>query len=503
MPSPRLTVIITMYNSAATIAETIDSLRAQSFGDWECVVVNDGSTDNGPAIVDSILAEEPRIRMVTQANRGLAGARNRGIDECRTELVHFLDSDDWMAPRGLEWLVGAAASTGASYGGYELCDERGRTLGRQSPVSAPIVGLDEQLEWNRTATHAHLFSRDAIGDCRFDEKLRVVEDYDMWLRLAARGERWQGVERIVAGYRLRPNSMSKQFGAMCECYERVVRRAFIEAEDLGWCERGVDLGERRLRRVVGNMSLTYATMDALIDPSPNKGRAARMYDQSAHPPVISPALAASTASVALLFGACTAPDIDGWSERRWLSPLRQWWVRCADEGWLEFAEIEAAFPELARKVVHPDTIADAMLDAAGRGGATPCVVIIGLEKNGRRLVRRAAARGLNVLAFDDFSNPAEPALLSAEERAPWGQSVRIVRSGPEFEGWLRAESVGGREQHWMIGPVDGPALAAAERIAAAAAPSRIGRWNDARDRLASMNLVRIRDSLGQRHAMAG
>lgn len=502
MPA-RLTVIITMYNSAATIAETIDSLRAQTFTDWACVVVNDGSTDAGPAIVESMIAEDARIRMVTQANRGLAGARNRGIDECRTELVHFLDSDDWMAPRGLEWLVNAAGATGASYGGYELCDEKGRSLGRQSPVSAPVVGLDEQLEWNRTATHAHLFSRDAIGDCRFDENLRVVEDYDMWLRLAARGERWSAVERIVAGYRLRPNSMSKQFGAMCDCYERVVRRAFIEAEHLGWADRGVDLGERRFRRVVGNMALTYATMDALIDPSPNKGRAARMFDQSSHPSAVSPALAANTASVALLFGACTAPEIDGWSERRWLAPLRQWWVRCADEGWMDFAEIETAFAELARKVVHPDAISDAMLEAAGRDPSRATVVVVGLEKNGRRLVRRAAARGLSVIAFDDFSSEAEAALLSAEERTAWGRRVRVVRDAAEFAGLLRAESIGGREQVWLVGPADGPGPAAAERVVGTASPRRCERWVEHRDRLGVMNHRRIIASLNERQARAG
>lgn len=500
MPA-RLTVIITMYNSAPTIAETIDSLREQSFADWACVVVNDGSTDAGPAIVDSISRVDPRVRMVTQANRGLAGARNRGIDECRTELVHFLDSDDWMSPRGLEWLVGAAAETGASYGGYELCDERGRSLGRQSPVSAPIVGLDEQIEWNRTATHAHLFSRDAIGDCRFDEGLKVVEDYDMWLRLAARGERWKGVERIVAGYRLRPNSMSKQFGAMCSCYERVVHKAFADARELGW-EGRIDLSERRFRRVVGNMALTYATMDALVDPSPSKGRAARMYDDSARPDRISPSLAANTASVALLFGACTAPDIDGWSESRWLSPLRQWWVRCAEEGWVTFDAIDAAFAEFARKVVHPDEIASAMIDAADHPGhgAPARVVIVGQEKNGRRLTRLAAARGMRAVAFDDFSDARELALIAQDERAEWGDRVTITRDPAVFAELLHREFAGAP---WMVTPIDGLAAAAAEGLVGGAGPSRVERWSEHREAIGAANHARVRAALDRRVARAG
>lgn len=500
MPA-RLTVIITMYNSAATIAETIASLRRQTFEDWECVVVNDGSTDNSPAIVESIMAEEPRIRMVSQANRGLPGARNRGIDECRTELVHFLDSDDWMAPRGLEWLVAAAAETGASYGGYELCDHTGRSLGRQSPVSAPIVGLDEQLEWNRTATHAHLFSRDAIGDCRFDESLKVVEDYDMWLRLAARGERWKAVERIVAGYRLRPGSMSKQFGPMCSCYEVIVRKAFAEAKALGWAEK-IDLSEHRFRRVVGNMALTYATMDALLDPTPGKARAARLYESAAHPETVPASLAASTASVALLFGACTAPDIDGWSEKKWLVPLRQWWMRCAEQGWLDFADLDEAFVELARKVVHPDAISASILEAAraAQPGPTARLVIIGLEKNGRRLVRRAAGRGFEVLAFDEFSDPREPALLSDEERSAWGPRVQVAGSMSAFANQLAGDFMGAP---WVLAPADGSAASAAARLAVTASPAHLERWHDHREAIGRENLARIRAALAHRPAMAG
>ncbi len=507
MPA-RLTSIVPMYNSAATVEETIESLRRQTFEDWECIVINDGSTDDGPEVIEEIMAREPRVRMVTQANRGLAGARNRGIEECRTEFIHFLDADDWMSPRAFEWLIAAAAETGASYGGYELCDATGRSLGRQSPVSVPVVGLNEQLEWNRAATHAHLFGRAVIGDCRFDERLKMVEDHDMWLRLAAHGKCWKGVERIVCGYRLHPNSMSKKFGAMYSTYESVVRRAFAECEELGWHERGVDLSPRRFRRVVGHMALTYATMDALLDPSPNKGRAARMFDNAARPERISPAWAANTASVALLFGACTAPDIDGWSERRWLAPLRQWWVRCADEGWMDFADIEPAFAEFGRKVVHPDTIVGSMLDAAESGRADSPLVVLGLERNGRRIVRRAAARTTGgagsrlIVAFDDCSTQHEVDLLSNEERSEWGGGgrVRIVRDAAELASLCAAECAGAT---WLVGPTEGPASVGAERLLAVVAPKRIERWADHRDRIGAANLLRINEQLNVRRAMAG
>jgi len=499
MPA-RLTSIITLYNSARTIAETIDSLREQTFEDWECVVVDDGSTDNGPSIVEAIMKEEPRLRMVTQPNRGLPGARNRGIDECRTELVHFLDSDDWMTPRGLEWLVGAAAETGASYGGYELCDESGRSLGRQSQISVPMVGLDEQLEWNRTQTHAHLFSRASIGECRFDERCKVVEDYDMWLRLAARGERWKAVEQIVARYRVRPDSMSKQFDAMTECYEAAVRRAFVDAANLGWGDK-IGLSVERMRRVVGTQALAFATMEALREHSPNKSKAAAIMHRALKPDQLELGWVANAANVGLLFGGAAVPGVDGYTDGDSLRSLRRWWMRCAEEGWFAFSSIDAAFAEFARKVVHPEELAATMLAgiASDRHRASPDVVVVGMEKNGRRLIRRAAGAGLRVIGLDDFSERGERELLSDEERRGWDDRVTLACNPDEVRRALKAASAAA----WLVGPMEGRTLEAADRLVDAGASARVERWSEHRTMLGEANLQRIRRSMAHRPAMAG
>lgn len=496
----RLTVVIPMYNSRATIAEAIRSVQRQTFQDWRLIVVNDGSTDDGPRIVEEFATDDDRITMVTQENRGLAGARNTGL-ECAiasgSEFVGFLDSDDWMYPDAYDHLVRAAGETGASYAGYELCDQDGRSLGRQSPVSAPVVGLDEQIEWNRTATHAHLFSRDMIGECRFDERLKVVEDYDMWLRLAIRGERWKGVDRILAAYRLRPSSMSKQFTPMCRCYEQVLRKAFDEAREFGWAEK-IDLSENRFRRVVGHSALMYATMEALLDPAPTKPRGALLLDGSARPERFTAAQLAQAASTALLFGACTAPTIDGESERPWLVSLRQWWIRCADEGWVGYEDVEPAMHELARKVVHPDEIAAAMLaDANTRGhAAEQGLVVVGLDRNSRRLVRSAARLGWRVLAVDMGTDSREGALLEP------AAGVRITSE----DGACKAVADGFAHACWATGLVGADAariIGAAERAAKLGHPPRVEWWEDHRERIGFVNSRLMRDALTRRGRLAG
>src|ERR1700730_233454 len=94
---PRVSVIIPAYNTAHYIEATLESVLAQTFPDYEVIVVNDGSPDT-PALERVILKYESRIRYIKQENRGLAGARNTGIRLARGELLAFLDSDDIWVP---------------------------------------------------------------------------------------------------------------------------------------------------------------------------------------------------------------------------------------------------------------------------------------------------------------------------------------------------------------------------------------------------------------------
>lgn len=498
MPA-NLTVVVPMYNSAATVAATLDSLLAQTFADWSCVVINDGSSDDGPSIVERYAARDGRITMLAQPNRGLPGARNTGLEHALNtgaELVHFLDADDWMAPDAYRWLAPAAMEAGASYGGYELCGPTGRPLGRQSPMSAPYVGLNEQIDWNRAATHAMLFRADVLKAERFNESLSCVEDYDMWLRLALAGLRLKGVDRIVCGYRLRPDSMSKKFAGMSATYQAVLSRHVRAARDAGWGER-IDLSEARLAKAMGGVNLGYATMDALADPGPGKARAAALLDSRIHSGRFTPAELAQAASTALLLGSCVAPDLDGWAERAWLASLRRWWVRCAEEGWTGFDEIEPAFAELATKIVHPDPIVAAMLEEAALAGAGELgLVVLGAERFGRRLARSAARRGWRVLVLDDFSEPAEaaclephPMLAALPGGAPLDAAVRGAFDGAPMVTGLMSDA----QRRAGDDCVGRSHLRPGSRI----------EWRAHRDALGRANLDRIHAALSSRMAKAG
>lgn len=103
---PRFSVIVPLYNKAPYVRKALDSVIAQTFTDWECIVINDGSSDNSLEVVKDFVGEfkiyDLRFKIVDQSNAGVAAARNRGVKESLGYYVCFLDADDWWEPTFLE-----------------------------------------------------------------------------------------------------------------------------------------------------------------------------------------------------------------------------------------------------------------------------------------------------------------------------------------------------------------------------------------------------------------
>ena len=104
-PLPVVSVIVPVYNTAPYLHKCLDSVLGQTMPELEVICVNDGSTDDGPAILAEYAASDGRIRLISQENRGLSAARNRGMEIARGKFVYFLDSDDFIEPTTLEKAV--------------------------------------------------------------------------------------------------------------------------------------------------------------------------------------------------------------------------------------------------------------------------------------------------------------------------------------------------------------------------------------------------------------
>jgi glycosyltransferase involved in cell wall biosynthesis len=108
VPTPKVSVVMPVYNTARYLGESVGSVLAQTFPDWELLAVDDGSTDDAPRILDDYAKRDPRVKVIHQANAGLSAARNAGMDVACGEYLCFLDDDDLLEPQALEVLCARA-----------------------------------------------------------------------------------------------------------------------------------------------------------------------------------------------------------------------------------------------------------------------------------------------------------------------------------------------------------------------------------------------------------
>ena len=113
MKEPKVSVIIPIYNVEGYVFQCLDSLLAQSFGDFEVLCIDDASADNSAAVIREFQQKDPRVRLLQQEHAGVSAARNLGIANARGEYIAFVDGDDWLSPDALEKLVTAAESNHA------------------------------------------------------------------------------------------------------------------------------------------------------------------------------------------------------------------------------------------------------------------------------------------------------------------------------------------------------------------------------------------------------
>lgn len=209
----RVSVIMPAYNVEAFVGDALLSALAQTAGDLEVIVVDDGSTDGTASAVAEIARQDARVRLLQQRNRGLAGARNTALAAARGDMFALLDSDDLWEP---EFLAEQLAILDRRPD-VDIVTGNGLYLGgpadgqpaRPYPDSRPEPDLASIITDERAVFIMSVFRRrvyDTIGS--FDETMRTNEDYDFWLRAATAGFRFVRNDRPSARYRVRGDSLS-------------------------------------------------------------------------------------------------------------------------------------------------------------------------------------------------------------------------------------------------------------------------------------------------------
>ena len=187
--SPKVTVVIPVYNREKYVAAAIESVLAQTFTDFELLVIDDGSTDRSREVVRSY--HDPRIRlMCSETNEGIPKTRNKGIQFARGEYLAFLDSDDWAYPKRLAKQVAFLDSHPdyAAVGAWiAWMDEGGRSLRRvrRKPVLPDEIAA-QRLFRQGIENSASMARTVVLREYGHQEEYDLAEDFDLWARIAAK-----------------------------------------------------------------------------------------------------------------------------------------------------------------------------------------------------------------------------------------------------------------------------------------------------------------------------
>ncbi|MBZ8182199.1 glycosyltransferase [Oscillatoria salina] len=228
---PIISVIVPAFNAEKTIQETINSVINQTFSNFELIIINDGSQDSTLEILESI--KDPRIKIFSYPNAGAAVSRNRGFAKAVGEYIAFLDADDLWTPDKLEAQLSALQATpeaAVAYSWSDCIDETSKFLRPGGHISingnayAKLLMVDILENGSNPLIHRQAFIE--VGG--FDESLQAGQDWDLYLRLAAKYH-FVTVPRSQILYRISANSMSADVWRLETASLQLISRAYSKA----------------------------------------------------------------------------------------------------------------------------------------------------------------------------------------------------------------------------------------------------------------------------------
>ncbi|MCM1292334.1 MAG: glycosyltransferase [Bacteroides sp.] len=231
-----ISVIVPVYNAECYLRECVDSILAQTFADFELILVDDGSKDSSTAICDEYAARDPRVRVIHQANAGVSAARNAGLDAARGEWISFVDADDWIEPEMLGDLICKAQEKNADVVSCDFCfaysdghTEPHKTFEWDHGYKTKEDALAGYINNTWTITWACIIERALLvsNNIYYPIGLRWCEDFNVAVKVFFFAKKIAKVDRAYYMYRQNEQSichnMSNNLGAdALKSYEDVI-----------------------------------------------------------------------------------------------------------------------------------------------------------------------------------------------------------------------------------------------------------------------------------------
>jgi len=224
---PIVSIIIPNYNLGQYLGETLRSVQEQTFQDWECLIIDNGSRDNSLEVVSDYCAKDPRfVSEVIKENIGVAAARNRGLDLTKGKYILFLDADDLIEPEYMAQAVSALdkdPSLNIVYGKAER-------FGANTTWNLPAFSMDTMLASNCLYISCFFRREQAVS---FDSSFKVgYEDWDYWLSLLERIENPRVLQLPSLCFRYRTRRKSRNTGVTDEALKGIRKQLWEKHKGL-------------------------------------------------------------------------------------------------------------------------------------------------------------------------------------------------------------------------------------------------------------------------------
>lgn len=208
----RLTIIIATFNSENTLEKSLESVSNLEYDLWECLIVDGGSSDNTIEIVESFCEKDNRFRCISEPDKGIYDAFNKGWRNAKGEWIYYLGSDDWMDPNGMSMMMKVAETTDAAIvsGGVIVHHEGGG--------SNYWNGADGKPHWGG---HQGMITRKSVIEKMggFNLKFKIMGDKDLNVRILSAGYNVEVVNDITVAHFSRTGSSASFKGQLLKCRE--------------------------------------------------------------------------------------------------------------------------------------------------------------------------------------------------------------------------------------------------------------------------------------------